>query len=156
PRPPVPTVLAAAALLFGLIPPSTGTCATPAERRLTLFYTAEIHGTLEPCGCTSDPLGDIARYGALVEAARHEGAAVLLVDGGGLSFPDGTIPDKEKAADELRASFLTTELKRIGLGAAGLAESDLALGARAVAPRRAAVNLGSAPVLEQPAIQSVG
>ena len=35
--------------------------ATPGERRLTIFYTAEIHGTLEPSGCTSDPLGDIAR-----------------------------------------------------------------------------------------------
>ena len=24
-------------------------------KHLTLFYTGEIHGTLEPCGCTSDP-----------------------------------------------------------------------------------------------------
>jgi hypothetical protein len=47
-------------------------CRTRARRRLTIFYTAEIHGTPEPCGCTSDPLGDVARYAALV--ARRRGA----------------------------------------------------------------------------------
>ena len=47
------------------------------ERRLTIFYTAEVHGTLEPCGCTSDPLGDVARYAALVARrdARRRRAA---------------------------------------------------------------------------------
>ena len=45
------------------------------ERRLTIFYTAEVHGTLEPCGCTSDPLGDVARYAdAGARRPRKQGA----------------------------------------------------------------------------------
>ncbi|MBC8133751.1 MAG: hypothetical protein H7X95_12275, partial [Deltaproteobacteria bacterium] len=43
-----------------------------AERRAILFYTAEVHGAVEPCGCTSDPLGDVSRLVALVEDARKE------------------------------------------------------------------------------------
>ena len=61
----------------------------PGERRLTIFYTAEVHGTPEPCGCTSDPLGDVARYAALVRTAARKGP-VLLVDAGGLSFPESS------------------------------------------------------------------
>ena len=38
------------------------------------FYTAEVHGTLEPCGCTSDPLGDLARYAEVVRAAAKQNA----------------------------------------------------------------------------------
>ena len=54
------------------------------ERRLTVFYSAEVHGVLEPCGCTSDPLGDVARYAELVRRASKQGPVALL-DGGGLS-----------------------------------------------------------------------
>jgi hypothetical protein len=53
-------VLAGLILLPALSPCAPAVRAAP-ERRLTLFYTAEIHGALEPCGCTSDPLGDVAR-----------------------------------------------------------------------------------------------
>jgi hypothetical protein len=113
---------------------------TAAERRFTLFYTAEAHGTLEPCGCTSDPLGDVARYASVVRAARKTGD-VLPVDGGGLSFPEGGAAPRERAGNELRAKFLATELGKLGLAAAGLADTDLAAGAAAVQPPRVAVNL---------------
>jgi Cytochrome c554 and c-prime len=118
--------------------------ATPAaERRFTLFYTAEVHGTLEPCGCTSDPLGDVARYASVVRAARKTGD-VLLVDAGGLSFPEGGASARERPGNQLRAKFLATELGKLGLAAAGLADTDLAAGPASVLPARVAVNLAPA------------
>ena len=48
--------------------------ASPRERRAVIFYTAQTQGTLEPCGCTSDPLGDIARVTALVRGTGPAGA----------------------------------------------------------------------------------
>src|SRR5262249_10750891 len=73
------------------------TRAAPAgARQLTIFYTAEVHGTPEPCGCTSDPLGDIARYAALVRGVARTGA-VLVVDAGGLSFPESTTAKEQQA-----------------------------------------------------------
>jgi hypothetical protein len=124
-----------------------------AGRRFTLFYTAEAHGTLEPCGCTSDPLGDVARYASVVRAARKDGD-VLLVDAGGLSFPEGGAAARERAGNMLRARFLASELGKLGLSAVGLADTDLAAGPAAVQPARLAVNLTPSPALT-PATSSV-
>jgi hypothetical protein len=117
------------------------------ERHFTFFYTAETHGTLEPCGCTSDPLGDVARYASVVRAARKQAGDVLLVDAGGLSFPEGGTAPRERAGNELRAAFLATELGKLGLAAAGLADTDLSNGVALVRPPRLAVNLPPSPTL---------
>jgi pyruvate/2-oxoglutarate dehydrogenase complex dihydrolipoamide acyltransferase (E2) component len=122
-------------------------------RRLTLFYTAEIHGVLEPCGCTSDPLGDVARYAELVRRAARQGP-IALVDGGGLSFPESSTP-KEKATDQLRARFLADTLPRLGPFAAGLAETDVRSGVD-VAPPRLAVNLAASPALAPSRLETWG
>jgi hypothetical protein len=128
----------ALATLAGSAPAAQGS-GPAGERRLTVFYTGGVHGTLEPCGCTSDPLGDVARYAALVRAAAR-GAPILLVDGGSLSFPESASA-KERAANELRARFLGKTLESLGPFAAGLAETDLGLPHGELAPRRMAVNL---------------
>jgi hypothetical protein len=127
-----------------------------AERHFTLFYTAETHGTLEPCGCTSDPLGDVARYASVVRAARKTGE-VLLVDAGGLSYPEGGAAPRERAGNELRAKFLASELGKLGLRAVGLADTDVAAG-KVAAPARLAVNLepASGPAPAPSLLQSVG
>ena len=126
------------------------------DKRLTIFYTAETHGTLEPCGCTSDPLGDIARYATVVREARKQGNPVLLVDAGGLSYPESSTK-KEKATDALRAKFLAAELGKLGTFAAGLAETDIGSGAAAdVVPRRLAVNLGASPAVAPSLLETFG
>src|SRR5665213_4233176 len=122
-------------------------------KHLTLFYTGEIHGTLEPCGCTSDPLGDVARYAALVRGAAKS-APVLLVDGGGLSFPESS-GVKERPANNLRARFLGRTLGDLGPFAAGLAEADLSGGAREVVPSRLAVNLSGSPVVAPSVLKTI-
>ena len=74
--------------LAALLLSSCGAKATPQKhepRQFTLFLTTELLGTIEPCGCTSDPLGDLARTVELVNQARQEGRAVLVVDGGLMS-----------------------------------------------------------------------
>src|SRR5438477_519682 len=75
------------------------------ERRAIIFFTAEIHGAVEPCGCTSDPLGDVSRYAALVKAAKKQ-SQVLLVDAGGLSYPAAGVGADKQAAADLRAEML--------------------------------------------------
>jgi hypothetical protein len=131
----------------------------PGERHLTVFYTAGVHGTLEPCGCTSDPLGDVARYAALVRAAERstDHSATLLVDGGGLSFPESS-SGKEKAANELRARFLGKTLEALGPFAAGLAETDIGSGHGEVVPRRLAVNFSksAAAVVAPSELKTIG
>jgi hypothetical protein len=129
--------------------------AAAGERHLTIFYTAEIHGTLEPCGCTSDPLGDVARYAALVRTATAAGPT-LLVDGGGMSFPEGSSP-RERGANELRARFLAHTLEGLGSLSSGLAETDLPPGGHGeVLPKRLAVNLSRTSAVAPSRLETVG
>ena len=127
------------------------------ERRAVLFYTAETHGTLEPCGCTSDPLGDFARATALVRAAAgRNGREALLVDAGNFAYPPAATSEKKQAAADLRAEFLARELEKLPLGGSALGDSDLARGPSGVAPRRLAVNLAQAPFVAPSRIATVG
>ena len=155
PRPPArpPWLLLALALLASSVR-GAAAAGPPVERRLTIFYTADIHGTLEPCGCTSDPLGDVARYAALVRTAAKSGPT-LLVDGGGISFPESSSA-KEHEADDRRARFLARTLTGLGTFAAGLAETDLGLPHGEVAPRRLAVNFTASPAIAPSLVQNVG
>jgi hypothetical protein len=133
-----------------------GTSATGgSERKLTIFYTAEVHGTPEPCGCTSDPLGDVARYAALVRAATR-GGSVLVVDAGGLSFPESSTA-KEQQANDARAAFLGEALGRIGPPfAAGLAETDIQARAQVMPPERIASNIARAKNVAPSRLETVG
>ena len=127
------------------------------ERRLVLFYTAEVHGTVEPCGCTSDPLGDVSRLAALLEDTRGTGTIVGLVDAGGLLYPEGKISNKERPSADLRAEFLATQFERMGLLGCGLGETDLAGGAARVHPPRLASNLtGPSSLLRRPRVERIG
>jgi hypothetical protein len=151
--------LATLGLLVAIGPGADGRASAAAtaagERRLTIFYTGEIHGTLEPCGCTSDPLGDIARYAMVVREAAAKGEAVLVLDGGGLSFPE-TSSKKSQATDAMRARFLATELAKLGTFAAGLAETDVRGGPADVVPPRLAVNLPASPAVAPSLLKTVG
>jgi hypothetical protein len=129
----------------------------PGERHLVLFYTAEVHGTVEPCGCTSDPLGDISRLAPLIADARRTGAGVALLDAGGLLYPEGSISTKERASADLRADFLAREFDHLGMLGAALGETDLASGTSHVQPKRLASNITGAPQsVRPPFVQKVG
>jgi hypothetical protein len=137
--------------------PAPGMAAPAGGRRVTLFYTGAVHGTLEPCGCTSDPLGDIARLAALVrQADRERAGAVLLLDGGNLSFPPGELPARKAETAELRARFLADELGKLHLGGSAIGEADLVRGPDEVVPKRLAANAPGAPFAEPSRLHTVG
>ena len=62
-----------ALLALSFVPANSLSFASPRERRAVVFYTAQTQGTLEPCGCTSDPLGDIARAMGMTQIASRAG-----------------------------------------------------------------------------------
>src|SRR5690242_17394494 len=81
--------------------------AAPAQKEkvITILATSEIRGTPEPCGCASDPLGDVARIARLLDEAKQKGGA-LLVDAGGLRYSDEPLTQAAQAQAELKAEFL--------------------------------------------------
>ncbi len=112
---------------------------------------------MEPCGCTSDPLGDVSRLAALITDARKGGGGVALVDAGGLLYPEGSISRRERASADLRAEFLAAQFQRIGLLGAALGETDVAAGPGHIRPPRLVSNLTGAPAMIAPArVEKVG
>ena len=49
---------------------------------LRIVLIADLEGVLEPCGCTSRPLGGVDRLAAAVAALRHDARALLVVAAG--------------------------------------------------------------------------
>jgi hypothetical protein len=116
---------------------------TPASaREVTIFVTTELKGQIEPCGCTSDPLGDLARTAQLINAARQGKPGVVHVDGGSLLFGSVEIPETLIGQEALRAGLLADTIKKIGVDAVGLGPYDFSRGVDAIAIPRAAANLG--------------
>jgi hypothetical protein len=137
----------------------TGVCfaaPAPAERHATIFYIADTHGVLEPCGCTSDPLGDFARVTALVRATAGKKRSALLVDAGNLLYGPQKLAPKQEPAAKLRAEFLARELVRLPFGGSALGATDLVRGVGAVTPRRLATNLDGAAFVEPSRLTEVG
>src|SRR5262245_22260976 len=102
----------------------------PAASRptFTVFAVAEVRGQIGPCGCTTDPLGDLSRTAQLVAQARASGP-VLFVDAGSLLYSRAPIPPQLAAQEELKADLLAeTYRSALKADAVGLGPADIPAG----------------------------
>src|SRR3569623_2788871 len=109
---------------------SGGQAAKPAPTHpsFTIFALAELRGQIGPCGCTSDPLGDISRTVAVVDQARSQGP-VLVVAAGSALYSDSPVPPHLAVQEELKADLITDIYKNdLKVAALGLGPMDLAKG----------------------------
>jgi hypothetical protein len=138
-----PWVIAAAAALIACGCPGKGKTggSAPGGTTFTLFAMAEVRGQIEPCGCTTDPLGDLARTAQLVAAARASGPTVV-VDAGSLLYTQAPLPDHLRNQEELKADMLANVYKdELEVGALGLGPLDLATGPGGVRLPRQVANV---------------
>lgn len=115
---------------------------TPAPgTTLTLFALGELRGQIEPCGCTTDPLGDLARTARLVAEARERGP-VIVVDSGSLLYPRPTVDPVVRAQEDLKADLLARVYKdELQVAGVGLGPHDLSTGVEHVRLPRLAANV---------------
>lgn len=149
-----------ATLALAACSPSKGTKSNDSEKppTITVFATTEIKGQIEPCGCTSDPLGDLARTAELIEAARAGSAPVLYLDGGSMLYPDIKIPENQRPQEKLKAGLLQKVMgKDLRIDGAGLGPYDLSMGPGLALPRHAAnLPAGSAIPTAAPELKKLG
>src|SRR5258705_8170531 len=97
----------------------------PARPTFTLFAVAEVRGQIGPCGCTTDPLGDLSRTAQLVVQARAAGP-VLFVDAGSLLYAHAPTPPQLAFQEELKADLLAeTYQKTLLADAVGFGPADV-------------------------------
>jgi len=122
-------------------PPATPQAAP--KPTFTLFALAEVRGQIGPCGCTSDPLGDLSRTARMVTDARAAGPT-LVVDAGSLLYSKSPVPAQFDAQEELKADLLaTTYTTELAVAALGLGPADLVKGPSKTRLPRSIANLGS-------------
>lgn len=133
--------------------------ADAAERSLTIFATTELRGQTEPCGCNTNPLGDLARTAEMIHDLRESGRPVLVVDGGSLLYTAVPVAEHVKAQEQLKADLLRRVFAEdLQAAAIGLGPNDLGLGTGGTAPARQAANVapGSGIPVEAPKVVEVG
>jgi hypothetical protein len=101
-------------------------------QRFRLFILTDLMGEIEPCGCTLEPLGGLARLASRLRARRQDGVQPLLISHGDLRTQAAVSP---ASLPQLKASarFLQERLVALGLSAAGAGSKDAALGASTLA-----------------------
>jgi len=116
----------------------------PGGPTVTVFALAEVRGQIEPCGCTTDPLGDISRTTRLVADARARGP-VIVVDAGSLLYTRAPVPAQLAPQEELKADLLASIYGgQLKVDALGLGPMDLAAGPSSTRMPRQIANLGTA------------
>ena len=130
----------------------------PGPPSFTLFALAEVRGQLGPCGCTSDPLGDLARTAQVINDARAKGP-VLVVDAGSLLYAKANPGPAHAAQEEKKAELLVRSYQdNLKVAAIGLGPADLIAGPARVRPARQLANAAadSNVPIEPPKIVKVG
>lgn len=124
----------------------------------SLFALAELRGQIEPCGCTTDPLGDLSRTVGLVERARAAGPT-LVVDAGSSLYSLSPVPPHRADQEKLKAALITSAYRdRLKVAAWGLGPADAGLGPTGAGPPRQAVNVAAEAgfALDPPKVVEVG
>lgn len=80
-----------------------------------LFFLSSIEGYVEPCGCTSNPLGGLARFATVFSDIKFAIKKVDLIDAGNLLFDSTKRNDADKCQDEARINLLLKTLASFGL-----------------------------------------
>jgi len=101
--------------------------AAAAPRHVTILYAADLLGWLEPCGCSANQRGGLARAAAAVARVRAENPDTIFVAGGDLLF-EGALDPERQDQDLARARTVARALRAMGLAATFPGERDLVAG----------------------------
>jgi 2',3'-cyclic-nucleotide 2'-phosphodiesterase (5'-nucleotidase family) len=100
-------------------------CAAPlwAADTLTLIYSSNLDGELEPCGCSAEGnLGGIKRRATLLAQLREAQPGLVAISAGGLLSSDGP-------GDRLKGEYILKGFAAFDYDAVGVQWRDLAYGA---------------------------
>lgn len=102
------------AILLPLSAPQAGN-----PDQVTLVFTGESKGYIEPCGCSDNLLGGLPRRDAVVTALRDKGENVLLID-------NGDVMASYSEQDRLKFDFILGAMKKMDYALINLGARDLA------------------------------
>lgn len=109
-------------LLLILMPPSGTISAKSEGKKITIIYTNDTCGVLEPCGCGGRNTGGLSRRATVIRNIQAENPNCLIVESGNLAYPVN--PSQPTA----QLDAVADSLKSIGYTAVGVGEIDTKFG----------------------------
>ena len=94
-------------------------------RQAALYFTTGSLGYMEPCGCTSKPMGGIQRLATVVKSEKLESA---LLDAGNLILPKEHIDESNREQHVYKAETLAGFYQKLGVKAVNIGHADLVEG----------------------------
>lgn len=91
------------------------------RNRLTILYTGETKGNLEPCGCVEHQIGGLPRRDSLIRSWGLDPARTLILDNGNLTVDYGR-------QNELKFQIALDAMGQMNYTALNIGEGDLNLG----------------------------
>jgi hypothetical protein len=81
-----------------------------------LAFSSNLEGYVEPCGCTADPLGGVARFSQVFEDIRSvQNNNIALIAAGNLLFDSKLRNPADLCQDNARIDLLLSSLSKLGL-----------------------------------------
>ncbi len=98
---------------------------------LTLIYSNDVLGEIEPCGCRADPIGGMLRKAGMLEKLKKAGEKQFLqVDAGDFLFDSTEIAPALAEQAKLQAEYLLKAHEILGHAVIVPGEKDFALGVK--------------------------
>jgi predicted CXXCH cytochrome family protein len=94
---------------------------SPEKNEITILYTGELKGYIDPVGCTQESLGGIEQRDSLLQSLKTSNDSFLIID-------NGDIVTNLTRQDELKAEVVISEMSLVNYQAMNLGEGDLLLG----------------------------
>lgn len=104
-------------------PPPSAKAPSEAPQAVLLFSSG-LEGSIAPCGCTSNPLGGLAKIAQAVNQERAHFSNALLVTTGDFLFPTGAISAALSTQEEAKAQLLARVFRDLNVRAQALSHSD--------------------------------
>ncbi|VAX11491.1 hypothetical protein MNBD_GAMMA26-2548 [hydrothermal vent metagenome] len=97
-------------------------CANDKEKEITIIYSGNLNGELEPCGCAeATNLGGIKRRATMIQRLRAQHPDLFLISSGGLL-------SSNSSQDHLKGEYILKGLATMDYDAVGLQWNDMAFG----------------------------
>ena len=97
-------------------------------RSLSIIYTSELRGTIEPCGWKGKRRGGLARKATYLKALSSTKKIFLVLDSGNLLFNRNPRSESEKIQKKLKSDLIVKAYNEMGCTALNLGRLDLACG----------------------------
>jgi hypothetical protein len=116
-------------ILSWLLAQTPALAATTSGQELLLFYSNDVRGETEPCGCQPNQLGGLSRKGMqLKQIANKEAKPHLTLDAGNLLFKAEAIHAGLSTQDTMAAKTIGQAYSLMGYQAVAVGSQDLSAG----------------------------